>query len=72
MTVLWVILLVLLSFFALIFLLLLPKLSIRIIYTDSLSVYAGYSFIPIKLHPKKEKKKSKKAASSHKFKNKNL
>lgn len=71
MTVLWVILLVLLSFFALVFLLLLPKFSIRIIYDGSLSVYAGYSFIPIKLHPKKKKGKSKKSASGYKFKNKN-
>lgn len=71
MTVISIILLILLSLIGLLFLLLLPKLSVRIIYDSALKIYAGYSFIPLKLYPAKEKKKkwkSKKAAAKAKKK----
>ncbi|MBP3580103.1 MAG: hypothetical protein J6K12_02525 [Clostridia bacterium] len=60
MTVLTIILIVLSVFFALLLLLVLPKLSVRVICEDTLSVYAGFSFFSIKLYPPKEKKHKKK------------
>lgn len=59
MTVLLYILLILLSVFALIFLILLPKISVRIIYVGETVVYAGYSFLKFKVYPMKEKKEKK-------------
>ncbi len=64
MTVLAIILCVLLGLLALVFALLSLKLSIRIVYKDTLTVYGGISFVRIKLFPRKEKKiKHKKNAN---------
>ena len=66
MTVLTIILIVLSVFFALLLLLILPRLSVRVIYEDELSVYAGFSFFKIKLYPPKEKKYNKKKKAKKK------
>ena len=69
MTVISIILLILLSLICLLFLVLLPKLSVRIIYDTTLKIYAGYSFISIKLYPSKEKKKKQSKKQSLKKSN---
>lgn len=55
---------VLLSLSLIILFMLFSPLSVRIVSKDSLSVYAGLSFIRIKLHPKKQKKQSRKKKPS--------
>ncbi len=70
MTVLTIIFVVLSVFFALLLLLVLPKLSVRVIYEDTLSVYAGFSFFSIKLYPPKEKKQKKQKKKKAKKKTK--
>lgn len=65
-TVLAIILLILLSLLALALILLCLKLSVRIVYDGGPCVYAGISFIRIKLYPRKEKKKKTKRVKARK------
>lgn len=68
MTVLYVILAVVLLFVVLLLFVLLSPLSVRIIYEDGVIVKAGFSFIKIKVFPKKEKKEKVKKVKKEKQK----
>lgn len=59
MTVIYIILAIILAILLVLAIVLMSPLFVRIVYGDTLEVYAGISFVKIRIFPKKEKKKKK-------------